>query len=417
MSPAIDQRRGGAGTLPMIVAAAISAVLSLAYIIYAGRQLGPAEYADFAAGLSIIYVFAVAFSPITPTLARVIARLQVRGDSAAIAALRRSAVSRVGALSVAGGLVSAALAPFAARILNFRSSATVAMAAITALLFVVLSVDRGVLQGLMRFREYNINSIIETFIRCFGAVLLLAVFNKSATVALTSYAVAILVVESIIAFTFFRDWRHVDRAPANWSEVTRLARPMFLLMLAIAVIQNADMLAMKRWFTAYDSGLYGAATALSRGFGVLFVPLYVMGGPMLTEMHERGERITGPALRLCAWFLALSIPPLIVVLLWAEPIVGALYGSQFAGAAPLIAALGGVSIITYVALMLTQLLITIHDFRFLAIYGAVVLIQVTGLSLFHQSAWEVISVLYVSQSLSLLLISVMVGAAVRGRSL
>ena len=73
--------------------------------------------------------------------------------------------------------------------------------------------------------------------------------------------------------------------------MVRLASPLLLLLLASAVYQNADMLAVKRWLPAAIAGQYGAASAMTRAFGVLFVPLYIISGPMLVALHEKGQSI------------------------------------------------------------------------------------------------------------------------------
>ena len=60
-------------------------------------------------------------------------------------------------------------------------------------------------------------------------------------------------------------------------------------MVAAALYQNIDMMAVKRWFPPVTAGEYGAAAALAKMFGAVFTPLYVLTGPVLTQHHERGE--------------------------------------------------------------------------------------------------------------------------------
>ncbi|MGH9421278.1 MAG: oligosaccharide flippase family protein, partial [Thermoanaerobaculia bacterium] len=338
-----------ARTIETVASAGVSAILTITYVVFVGRSLGPAESSDFFGALSLVYVWGVALSPITPTLARVVSRLRIREQMEAVGALRRATAGRIALWAGLIGAIGVACAPAVARALRFRSWLTVALALVIALIFVLLSVDRGVLQGLMRFREYNVNSVIESTIRCGGAVLVLGLVRRSALAALISYAVAAGVAEVLIAVRFRSQWRSAGRDRADWSEVLRLAGPMFILMVTIALFQNADVLALKRWFSSRDAGLYGAATALARGFGVVFVPLYVIAGPLLSELHERRQPLISRAVSLSAWFAGLSAIPLLAMIVWPGPVVVALYGPAFAGAAPLVAPLGGVAILMYVA--------------------------------------------------------------------
>jgi len=390
----------------LVVAAGIVAVLTIAYIIYSGRVLGPAEYADFSAGLSVIYLFSVALSPVTPTMARLVARNATRGDLAAVASLRRAVLLR---LKLAIAIVAAILFAFAvpvAHALHFRTTSTLVLSFAAALLFALLSVDRGVVHGLMRFRTHNINTVIEAVIRAGGAFLLLQ-FTRNSAAALASYAVALLVAEGLLALMFAREWRDMPAAAVDWQDVARLTLPMIVLMFAIAIFQNADVLAVKRWFEASDAGIYGAASALARAFGVIFVPLYVLAGPLLTGAHEAGKPIRGLTLQLSAIFLALCAIPLLLFIAWPERIMTLLYGAPYAAAGPLVARLGGVAIISYTALMLAQALISVSDFRFLGVYAAGAVTQVAALAMKHRTIEDVIVALYVPQTIVLFLVTVL----------
>ncbi len=395
-------------TLEAILAAGISAALTLGYIIFVGRALGPIDYADFSASLSLIYLFAVALTPITPTLSRVVATLAVREDWAAIRGVRRDVMRRavmwLAGLTIAGLAVS----PFVARALKLRSPITFCLAIVAAVFFALLSIDRGVLQGLMRFRQYNLNILIESSVRCFGAILLFSVVSRSTNLALASYVAAIVLAEATLALRLRREWRTTEQRPADWNQISRLALPMFGLMICVAIFQNADMLAVKRWLTPAESGLYGAATAMAKGFGVLFVPLYVLSGPILSALHESKRPLLGTILRFEAWFLALSAVPLLIYAILPDAILGLLYGQAFIGAAPLLLPLAGVSIITHSSLMLVQLLITVHDFRFLRVYAVMCAAQIAGLVFFHQSVGQILTVLYVCQSVVLVVVIAMI---------
>lgn len=390
----------------LVVAAGITAILTIGYIIYAGRILGPAEYADFSAGLSVIYLFSVALSPVTPTIARLVTRSAVRGELAYVASLRRAVLLRLELAIAIVALVLVAFATPISRALHFRATSTLLISFTSALLFALLSVDRGVVHGLLRFRTHNLNTVLEAVIRSGGAFLLLRA-SRSSTSALGSYAIALLVAEAVLAAMFAREWRGVAPAPVDWKEVTRLTLPMVVLMIAIAIFQNADVLAVKRWLPASSAGVYGAASAVARAFGVIFVPLYVLAGPLLTGAHDSGRPIRWLTLQLCAVFLALSAIPLFLFVMWPVRIMTLLYGEPYAAAGPLVARLGGVAVVTYTALMLVQALISVSDFRFLTVYGLGAIAQVFALLVRHGTYGDVIVALYVPQTIVLFIVAIL----------
>lgn len=395
-------------TAQTLAAAGIAAVLTLGYIVYSGRELGPQQFADLSAALALIYFFSLVASPLTPTVARVVARLAVRGDVVGVAVIRRAVLTRIFRWGSIAFVAALAVSPFLARALHFRAAATVVLAFCCVFSFLLLSTDRGVLQGLLRFREYNANTVLEAAIRFGGAVGLILLVARSAVPAMISYVAALVIAEVLIASRFGREWRHLPSTSIDWTEFDRLARPMMWFMAAIAVFQNADMLAVKRWFPAIDSGAYGAASSLARVVGVIFVPLNALAGPVLTAAHETKQRITGTGLRLTATLLVLTSVPLALFAIWPRTIVTALYGPAFAEAATVVAPLTGVAVITYTAIMLAQVPITLGDFAFLRACAVVAALEIAGLVLFHRSFADVLTVLYVSQGAMLLAMVVMV---------
>lgn len=379
--------------------AGLSATLTIAFIVYAGRTLGPTEYADFAAALSVIYFATVVFSPIGPAVSRLCARLTAQTADASVAALRGRMMRAVAGPLAAAAIAGAIASPYLARALRFRSVAPLALAFGVVVVYGLLSIDRGIVQGLLVFRTHNVNTLIESAGRCLLAVPLFAVW-PGAGAGMLSYLAAMLIAEGVLA------WRYVGRreganADVDWSAIRRVVLPLVIVMFALAILQNSDMLVVKASFAGAQSGAWGAATALARAVGIVFVPLYVMMTPVLTAAHESGRTVFEPTLWFAALFFVLSAPAVAVFAVWSRPIVRALYGADYSGAAPLIAPLAGVSIVMYLALMLAQSLITLEDHRFLLPYFALAVAQIAVLWRFHADFRQVLGALYAIETVVL----------------
>lgn len=388
-------------TVELVAGAGVTAAMTIGYIVLVGRMVGPAEYSDFSAALSAIYFVGLTVSPLTPAIARLTAAYRARGAADAVRGLRALSMRRIsmaaGAVALAGALASFVLADT----LQFRTAMPLVLAFVSVFFYAIVSVDRGVVQGLLLFRAYNANVLVEAAVRLLVAVVLVSL-APTASAALIGYALALVCAELMMAQRLRREVSGEGTARVDWAEAQRVVVPLVLLMFAIAAFQNSDMIAVKRWFAPADAGGYGAATAIARGIGVVFVPFYVVAGPLLTSLHEAGKPVFLPTLRLAGSFLlAVSLP---LALIAAAPrfLLSVLYGTDFAGAAPVLAPLAGVSVITYLGLMLGQALITLHDSRFLAGYMVFAALQVAGLALFHETYGEVLVVLYVTQTGALL---------------
>jgi O-antigen/teichoic acid export membrane protein len=113
-------------------------------------------------------------------------------------------------------------------------------------------------------------------------------------------------------------------------------------------------------------------------------------------------------------FVALGGTALIVLSIWSEPIMAILYGESFLHSAFLLAPLAGVGVITYSGLLLSQALITLSHFRFLAAYTVLAALQVVALLLFHATLQEVVAGLYAVQGAAFCAVVIAVVRASRG---
>lgn len=400
-------------TLGLLVAGGTSALVTIAYLVFVARVLGPSEYGEFSAALAFIYFGALALSPLTPAIARIAARRVARGDAASVTLLRQGVVTSLAiALPVAAVMLLLPLLA-TARALKFQSSVPLLIALASALTFALLSADRGFLQGLFRFRAYNGSVLIESFVRLAAAIAIFRVFGQSASGALIAYLTAIVVAEIFNALLFPGSQVVSEKVGVDWAELRRMVVPMMALMVAAAAYQNVDMMAVKRWFSPVTAGEYGAAAAVAKMFGAVFTPLYVLVGPVLTQHHERGEPLPGPALRIAAIFLALSSVGFVLLLFQGEEIVRVLFGEAFTGAAGIAVHLGAISIMIHTSLLLSQVFITIQDFRFLRWFAVAAGVQVVGLAMFHATISEVVMTLYAAQLTLILPLSLKVARHAR----
>jgi O-antigen/teichoic acid export membrane protein len=388
--------------IELVAGSGFSAVLTLAYIVYAGRVLGPVAYADFAAALSVIYIVTLALGPVTATTARFVASAAARNDLEGVGALRRRVHSRllIGSAIAAGGAALASV-PIA-RAFRFASPMTVFVASLAAIAWIYLSFDRGVASGLRRYREYNANTILESGVRLAGAVAVLS-FVRSPAAALASYVCGLVVAEVAISVRL-RLPGHGVATGGGWRDVLSYSAPMFALMATFALFQNADMLAVKMWFSAGEAGVYGAATTLVRSLGVIAAPLYIYALPHWTTLHERGERVAPALLRLLGLFGALAVVVMSAFFVAPLFLMTTMYGASFSAGSRLLVPLSGVAVVSYAAFFAAQGFASVNRFRFLWIYVLAAALQLAGMALFHGSFIELIQVLFFVQAATALLL-------------
>jgi len=389
----------------LVVGSGMASLLSIAFVALSGRFLGATEYADLAAGLAVLYLVGGALSPIVPTISHIAALHFERGDAGAVASLRRAFWFRVSVIGLFLSPVAAAGAWVATRALGIRSPWTMPLALVAVFLYVLLTIDRAVLQGSMQFRRFSLNAMAEASLRMLGVALLLSVAIAPAAMAIYAGSLAAALLLSRVQLGPLTE----NREPVAWRPLLAVAAPNFLLMVNLALQQNVDVLVARRWFDAAHAGQYGAAVALVRGIGLIAIPFAAAAVPALTILRERGQPFTRTLLGLCGAFAALGAVAVAAFVFFGNEILLLLYGSEFIDAAPLLGRLSVAALLGWLGYLLGQSLVALHRFRFLWFYSAMTVVQLAGYALFHDTLQQLIHVQIVCQSVVVAVLAVTAG--------
>ncbi|HEX7155405.1 MAG TPA: hypothetical protein VF618_28320 [Thermoanaerobaculia bacterium] len=393
-------------TAELIAGSGVASLLSIAFVALAGRILGAREYADFATGLAVLYLVGGALSPIVPTISHFAALHLERGEAAAIASLRRGFWRRVSLAALALSPLAIGGAWLATRTLGIRSPWTMPLALAAVFLYVLLTIDRAVLQGTLQFRRFSVNAVAESALRMLGLAALLAAAMASAAIAIY---VASLGAALLLARVQLGALRVETSEPLVWRPLLAFAAPNFLLMLNLALQQNVDMLVVRRWFDAAEAAPYGAMVALVRGIGLIAIPFASAAVPALTVHRERGGAAGGMLLRFCAAFAALGAVAVAVFVFFGHELLLLLYGPEFTAAASLLGELSVAALLGWLGYLLGQSLVALHRFRFLWFYSAMTVVQLGGYALFHDTLRQLIHVQIACQAAVVTVLAVMAG--------
>lgn len=186
-----------------------------------------------------------------------------------------------------------------------------------------------------------------------GAVLNLAMVVLAWRGAASLDAFVVVYALSSLVFWALSQWRvarcdalrTTPRAPLPADLQARLRHHLrvasFTSVLATVGAGELELLPLTLFASAHDAGLFKVASALASG-AALLVPgiLSAQLLPVMAHARGRGEgeaeaRFTG----MTAWLLVLALPLVAFGLVCADPLVRLLYGSAYAAAGPVLAAL------------------------------------------------------------------------------
>lgn len=148
--------------------------------------------------------------------------------------------------------------------------------------------------------------------------------------------VAMLVVIAALQIRATRRHAHIAlrAGRALWGEMTRVAVPLGIASVLIAVYYQIDAVLLLEMAGAEEAGIYGGAYRFLAP--LLFVPAAVMSSffPVLSAVHERDPARVRRLVQIAADYMAvISLPILAVTIALSDQIVDLLYGPEFAESA------------------------------------------------------------------------------------
>lgn len=289
-------------------------------------MLGPAAYGAFAALVAAASLVAYAVGPFSAvvaqlTVAGVKSATPEAGPAVAGALLRR--------LAIGAALAAVPAVIFGRQIADYWNLGGRMMPLFAvALVFLLIgnSIVRAVLRGSQHFSSYAWNMLAEACLRLgigIGAMLLI----PSPTAAISAYVMS----GSMTLLWAGRQARVTlerERRPVVRRQFGELIPPLLLLSVGVAAFQNLDLLIVRRFCGAEESGSYAAAQTIARSFAVIVMPFEAMLIPMIAR-----RRLAQDSRRTTLWFVSVFLliggGTLAAFNLAPQQIVHLLYGRRF----------------------------------------------------------------------------------------
>jgi O-antigen/teichoic acid export membrane protein len=382
------------GSIIMLLSSSLVSGLNFIYNVVMARMLGPSKFGHVTASVTLLMLASAMTLSFQLVCAKFVARNQTAGAKAAV---YRSLLGKAWVISVALGGALAASRNLVSGYLHIPDSMVIAVLAIGIAAYAPVGVRRGALQGLCSFPRLSASFIIEALTRLACGVLLVAAgYGVLGAVAAISAAV--------LAAYFFPPLgpelrvRSEKSNPASFGEGIQA----IVFFVGQVIINNIDILLVKHFFAPELAGLYAAVALVGRllyfaSWSVVSAMFPISAARPHEENHEvvYWPLVTVLLLALC-FVLTLSFFPHFVI--------HAIFGTEFHQGEPLLA-LYAVSAGLY---SLSVVLMTYEMSRRIANTGWLQLVfsgmMVLGISAFHNSLRQVITVQILLMTVMLVLV-------------
>lgn len=299
-----------------------------------GRWLGRAAFADLSLMVTLMLMVTFFTATLQLTAAKFAATHLAEERPEATVALRRW----MGRSAWIGGVVAAAIvaggAPFWQTFFNTASPWPFVILGVGMPVYFAQGVDRGILQGQMRFGRLSASYQAEMWVRLvFGLLLVnLGWSVNGAVLAITLSFIATWIVAQ-------PKLGELSAEPITDSQrklIMAFAWPVVVVQISQILINNSDIVIVKRFFEPVDAGEYAALALIGRV--VFFATWSVVTTlfPIVAKRHAAGE-----AHRNLLWgglgiVTAISTVIVAMTVLIPEFIVMTLFGEAYLGIAPVL---------------------------------------------------------------------------------
>jgi O-antigen/teichoic acid export membrane protein len=356
----------------------------------AARVLGPGGYGTLAAAIALLYVASPLFVTIQTIASRAATKAVVSGTEAELRAELVAYGRRVAFAALLVAAVFALASGGLARFLRIGSPAPLAILGAGLGLALVTHLQRGVLQGTMRFGRYAASTVVEGVGKIsFAAVLLLVWRSVDAAMAAVVLGTAGGFVANTLLLRFLPRGRR--RPSAGLVSVGYSAATLGTLVL-LAALLSLDVLAAKRYLPASQAGLYASISLCGKVvfFATSAIAVYLF--PIFSQRHDAGQEARGPLVRALTLIAAASGGLAAIYFVAPGLVLTPLFGDRFEAGARYLGWIG-LGFGAYGVAYLTAMYLLAHRRPACAwILGSMTVAQLAGLYALHRSIGLIVAV-------------------------
>jgi O-antigen/teichoic acid export membrane protein len=360
----------------------VTNVLALGFTIVFARILGDDGYGDLAVLISSFIILMVPGSALQVAAAREVSHDIAEGNPNAGAGIRRWLVRLI-----AGTLIVAVIAipvrSVIATLINIEQDWAAAAIPVTAMLWVIVCVLRGVLQGFQQYKTVGLSLIGEASVRIAFALILVGI-GLDVTGAFLGSAMSLIAIALVLMVPLRRQLHAVDPQAAEDLRLRQLLAgagvPVLGLTLLLA-LQELHIIIVKHEATEDAASSYAVAAVAGKAIMWIAIGLGIYLLPEATRRAKTGEDARPILLRTLALIAAMAVPMVLIYSVAGEPLLRVVFGEDLTEASDALPFLGLAMSLLACSYLSVQYLLAMGKASFLFVLAAGVVAEVALLLL------------------------------------
>jgi O-antigen/teichoic acid export membrane protein len=253
---------------------------------------------------------------------------------------------------------------------------------LTAMLWVILCVERGVLQGFQRYRPVALSIVGEASSRIVFGLLLVAV-GLDVTGAFLGAALAFCAMALVLLVPLLRELPPPDAAEAAESPLRALlvgARAPVVALTLLLAIQELHVIVVKHEVSGDSAGSYAVAAVAAKAIIWIAVGLGMYLVPEAARRARTGDDARAILVRCLGLIVGAGVPMVLIYTAAGKPLLRAVFGQDLTLASGALPWLGAAMVLLACTYLSVQYLLALHRYRFIWILAAGVVAEVAALA-------------------------------------
>lgn len=386
-------------------------IASYIFNLIVGRMLGPIQYGEYLSLVTIVYLLSVPFSPAQTIVVKYVSQLRAENQLGQIKKLLIMMTKYIALLTVVVTIGILIASPLIQSSLKIDSSVLIVLTALTFASFNPPSILLPAFNGLERFLEGVWLTALGIVVRIVLSVVFIkmgwgvaGVFGALIVGSLTAYIISWEVLYRLLAQSkqsapiekirifFAKLFGKSGDIVQLKKEIYAYTVPVSIATIGIAALTQLDIILVKTLFSPYEAGIYGSLAIIGKVIPFFSIPLISAMFPQLVARVTRGEDFLKPFYAVLGIIVVFSLGLSIGYFLFPELVINIFFGSKYLAAAPYIGLFGLFQTTFTVMNTFVNFFLAIGKNNLAMHAIGAVIMQVIGISLFHNSLTQVIQV-------------------------
>lgn len=390
------------GSTIMIVGSTAVSFLNYLFHLALGRMLGPANYGEFAAVISLIVLLGIIPGSLNMV---VIKHISIAKDETEVASLIHWFKTKILLASLVFSLIILLSSPAISSFLKIDKGYYLIFVAISFFFSIQSLLNRSILQGLLKFKEMVVSLLLENGVKLLLSIILIYLGFQVGG-AITAFVISIIIGWYITNIYLKNHNKQDSKQKIDIKKILLFSFPVLIQTISITSIYSSDVILVKHFFLSHDAGIYAALSTLGKIIFFGAGPIGAVMFPLVSKRHAAGQQYKKIFLYSFLATLLFSICIITTYFLFPAFAIRLLYGSAYLEASSLLVWFGlFVSLFTLSSLLVNYCL-SLGQTRVVLLPLFAAILQIILILLFHRALYEVIMVSTIISAL--LLVSLLI---------